>query len=68
MNNAMGDLFVAEMLVEVPRERINPYAFNGLGVAMQCVKFSAALRVAEILPVSGFVASACEARLFDEGY
>ena len=64
----MADLFAAEALVEVARERINPYAFNGLGVAMQCVKFSAALRVAEILPVSGFVASACEARLFDEGY
>jgi hypothetical protein len=64
----MADLFGAEMLAEVPRERINPDAFDGLCVAMQCVEFTAALRVAEILPVGGFVASACEARLFDEGF
>ncbi len=31
----MADLFAAEALVEVARERINPDAFNGLGVAMQ---------------------------------
>src|ERR1035438_1159827 len=68
MSSAMSDLFRAEMLVEVPRERINPDAFDGLCLAMQCVEFTAALRVAEILPVGGFVASACEARLFDEGF
>src|SRR5271167_322497 len=64
----MADLFLAEMLVEVPCERINPDAFDGLCVAMQCVEFTAALCVSEILPVGGFVASACEARLFDEGF
>src|SRR5208282_3895347 len=68
MSSAMADLFLAEMLVEVPRERIDPDAFDGLCVAMQCVEFAAALRVAEILPVGGFVASACEAWLFDEGF
>ena len=64
----MADLFRAEMLAEVPRERINPDAFDGLCVAMQCVELTAALRVAEILPVGGFVASAREAWLFDEGF
>jgi hypothetical protein len=68
MSSAMADLLRAEMLVEVPRERINPDAFDGLCFAMQCVEFTSALRVAEILPVGGFVASACEARLFDEGF
>src|SRR5271163_677235 len=68
MSIAMGDLLRAEVLVEVPRERINPDAFDGLCLAMQCVEFAAALRVAEILPVGGFVASACEARLFNEGF
>jgi hypothetical protein len=64
----MADLFRAEMLAEVPRERINPDAFDGLCVAMQCVELTSALRVAEILPVGGFVASAREAWLFDEGF
>src|ERR1700686_4192822 len=68
MSSAMADLFRAEMLVEVPHERINPDAFDGLCVAMQCVEFTATSRVAKILPVGGFVASACKARLFDEGF
>jgi hypothetical protein len=64
----MADLFVAEMPLEVARKRINPNAFDGLCAGTQCVEFTAALRVAEILPVRGFVASACEARRFDEGF
>jgi len=68
MTNAKISLSVAELALEVARERIDPDAFDGLGVAMQSVEFAPALRVAEVLPISGFVACAGEARLFDEGF
>ena len=49
-------------------QRINPDAFDGLCVAMQGVELAASLRVTEVLPVGGLVASAGEARLLDEGF
>src|SRR3990172_13252706 len=68
MTNAKISLSVAELALEVARERIDPDAFDGLGVSRQSVEFAAALRVAEVLPISGFVSCAGEARLFDEGF
>src|SRR5271165_5351253 len=61
-------LLVAELPAEVTRQRINPNAFDGLGVAMLNIKLAAALGVSEIAPVGGFVAGAGKARLFDKGF
>jgi hypothetical protein len=60
-------LSVAEMSAVVAYERINPEAFNGLAVAMKCVEFAPPLCVPKILPVGSSIASAGEARLFNEG-
>src|SRR3990170_202298 len=68
MNICMLDLFVTKMPTKVAHERVDPDAFDRLCVAMERIEFAAALRVAEILPISGFVASAGEARLLDEGF
>ena len=68
MKGCTAGLSVAEMRTEVAHERIDPDAFDRLCVAMQGVELAASLRVAEVLPVGGFVASAGKARLFDEGF
>jgi len=49
LSDAMDDLVVAEMLVEVPRERIDPDAFDGLCIAMQCVEFTAAFESGQLI-------------------
>src|SRR5208337_763582 len=68
MTEAKGILSVAELGLEVARDRIDPDAFDRLSIAMQNVELAAALGVAEVLPVGGFVASAGKARLLDEGF
>ena len=68
MTNSVAGLFVAEVAAEVARERIGPNALDRLGIAMACVELATALGVAEILPVRGLVAGACEARLRNEGF
>src|SRR6266851_1115489 len=64
----VSDLPVAELLLEVAHERIDPDALDGLCLAMQDVQFPPALRIAEVSPVGGFVAGAGKARLLDEGF
>ena len=44
-------------------QRINPDAFDGLGVAMQSIELAASFGIAEIPPVGGVVARIREARL-----
>ena len=61
-------LSVAELPLEVARQRIDPDALDGLCVAMERVELTASLGIPEILPVGRFVASAGEARLLDEGF
>src|ERR1700730_17191918 len=56
------------MRAEVARQRINPDALDGFCVAMERVELTAALRVAEVLPVGGFVASTAEAGFLNEGF
>src|ERR1019366_6543171 len=68
MKGCTAGLSVAEMRTEVAHERINPDAFDGLCVAMEGVELAASLGITQVLPVGGFVASAGEARLFDEGF
>jgi hypothetical protein len=62
------NLFAAELPLEVPCERIDPDALDGLSVAMQYVEFATALGVAKVSPVGGFVAGAGKARFLDEGF
>src|SRR6266436_8616056 len=64
----MVNLTVAKMRAEVARQRINPDALDGLCVAMEGVELPASLRVTEVLPVGGFVASAGEAGFLNEGF
>ena len=64
----MEILSVAELPLELGREWIDPDAFDWLIFAMQGIELAATLGVAEVLPVGGFVASAGEARLLDEGF
>ena len=68
MRSAKVNLSGAELPLEVARERVDPDAFDGLGVAMQGVELAATLRIAEVLPVGGLVAGAGKARLLDEGF
>ena len=62
------ELSAAEVSLEVARERIDPDAFDRLGVAMQNVELTATLRISEVLPIGGLVAGADEARLLYEGF
>ena len=62
------DLSAAELSLEVARERINPNAFDGLGIAMQDIKLAATLGISEVLPVGGLVTGAGKALLLDEGF
>ncbi|MHB8392213.1 MAG: hypothetical protein ACYDBH_21990 [Acidobacteriaceae bacterium] len=48
--------------------RVDPDVFDGLCVAMECVKLAATLGVAEELPVGGLRAGAGKAQLLDEGF
>src|SRR5258708_9928512 len=59
---------VAELLTEVSRQRIYPEAFNGFAASMEDIELASTLRVPEILPVGGLVASSGEAWLFDKGF
>lgn len=68
MNERIAELSVAKMSAEVADERIDPDALNGLGIAMQSIELAASLRISEILPVGGLVASACKAWFLDEGF
>src|ERR1035438_8924388 len=68
MKGCTAGLSVAEMRTEVAHERINPDALDGLCVAMEGIELAASLGITQVLPVGGFVASAGEARLFDEGF
>src|SRR5450755_951203 len=68
MRDGIVNLSATEMPAEVWHERVNPEAFDRLGVAMQGIELAAPLRVTEVLPVGGLVASAREAGLFDEGF
>ena len=68
MHDWIINLSATKMAAEVGHERIDPDAFDGLCVAMQGVELAASLRVTEVLPVGGLVASAGEAWLFDEGF
>src|ERR1700730_17791337 len=61
-------LSATKMPTEVGHERVNPDALDRLCVAMQGVELATPLRVTEVLPVGRLVASAGEARLFDEGF
>ncbi len=61
MTDGNPELFAAELLLEVARERIDPDALNGLGVAMQDVELAATLCIPEMLPVGSFVAGAGKA-------
>src|SRR5882672_4252806 len=62
------ELHVAELPLEVARERIDPDALDGLSVAVQDVELPTALGIAEMLPVGSLVAGAGKARLLDEGF
>jgi hypothetical protein len=68
MIDAKINLSVAELPLEVARERIDPDAFDWLSVAMQDVELAAALRIAQVSPVGSLVAGAGEARLLDKGF
>jgi hypothetical protein len=68
MIDAKVKLSVAELPLEVARERIDPDTFNRLGVAMQGVELAATLRIPEELPVGGLVTGTGKARLLDEGF
>src|SRR5438445_4826053 len=68
MTDSQASLSVTEQALEVARERIDPDVFDGLSVSMLSVELAATLRVAELLPVGGFVAGAGKARLLDEGF
>src|ERR1022692_5310200 len=68
MTDAKGILSVAELPLELARERIDPDAFDRLIIAMQGIELAAALGVAKVLPVGSFVAGAGKARLLDEGF
>jgi hypothetical protein len=65
---AVSDLPVAQLPLEVACERIDPDAFDGLSVAMQSIELAATLRIAEVSPVGGLVAGAGKAWLLDEGF
>ena len=56
MNDFTAALVVAKKTTEVRCERINPKTFDGFVVAMPGIEPAAALRVAEVLPVGGFIA------------
>src|SRR5216684_496632 len=68
MTDAKVNLSVAELPLEVSRERIDPDAFDWLSVAMQDVELAAALRIAQVSPVGSLVAGAGKARLLDKGF
>src|ERR1019366_7887042 len=68
MADAKASLHAAELPLELARERIDPDAFDRLIFAMQGVELSAALGVAEVLPVGGLVAGPGKARLLNEGF
>ena len=68
MRDWIVNLSATKMPAEVGHERVNPDALYRLCVVMQGVELAAPLRVTEVLPVGGPVASAGEARLFDEGF
>src|SRR5216684_257238 len=63
-----SNLSFAKLSLEVARERVDPDAFNWLGVAMQGVELAATLRIPEELPVGGLVTGSGKARLLDEGF
>src|ERR1017187_7405943 len=56
------------MSAEVVRERIDPNALDRLTVSVERVELTTPLSVTEISPVGRLVASACKARLLDEGF
>src|SRR5208337_1026458 len=62
MSESIAQLLVAEPETEIASEWINPNAFHRFGVAMHRIELTAALGVAQILPVGGFVAGSGEAR------
>ena len=68
MSDGVARLSVAELLAEVADERVDPDAFDRLGVAMQPIELATSLGVAQVLPVGGLVAGAREAGFFDEGF
>ena len=53
---------------EIRNQRINPNTFDGFALQMQGIQFAAALGVAEILPVGGFITGSDEARFLDERF
>src|ERR1019366_6916060 len=68
MTDAKAKLSVAELALEVARERVDPDAFDRLGVTMQGVELATTLSIPEVLPVGGLVVGASKARLLDEGF
>ena len=68
MSDGIARLSVAELSAEGADERVDPDAFDRLGVTMQPIELATSLGVAQVLPVGGLVAGAREAGLFDEGF
>src|SRR5271170_2726473 len=68
MRDWIVDLSATKVPTEVGHQRVDPDALDRLCAAMQGVELAATLRVTEVLPVGGLIASAGEAWLFDEGF
>ena len=58
MTDSKPNLSAAELSLEVAHERIDPYALDGLSVAMKDVELASTLRITQVSPVGGLVAGA----------